>query len=497
MKTVDLIRTYLRKRRDCLQRRKDWRLKPLRVSSKDLIDSRCYYQNIVDDLVRKIKEYKSDYTNNSNTIPFENFRILSYNGDMMGKVLEKDGRIFRGIYRESAEWFQTLWQTGLIQVLGQEGYLPVTTLTDYSTDDYPIILEHQIVSISTAKMWNPLMVRDACITICIINEVCKQFGYKLIDGHLNNVSFSMGKPVFTDVGSIVEDKGQYTAYESSLIFTGGYKLIFASFGNSILDRIQLYDEDNNAIWSAPMRYDESTYEYRYFLSKFRRYHRFHSSHTAKRITFRLFELSEVRPEYFSLLFPDSIFESESREELNSADIEAVKSAIESLRFNNAPTITDIGGTYGRLAEKLHTELYAKVLSLSNSVEESVATYQYFKHNDLPINTYVFNYLYGADSNTRRSIRSQIAVAVNVTENLLSYQNWKLESLFNSLSKLSSQYVVLTYHKNKSAKRCTDEAVDQNFDAFESKFQQFFIIEYADTISSDPDSKVYIGRIRGN
>ena len=478
MKAVAIAKSYLRKRRNCAERGKQRRMFPLRVTKKELESKKQYYINRADALVEKIKAFQPDDFQHGEKTLFEGYRILSYNGDQMGKVLKKDGRIFRGIYAESVDWFKKLWNIGLIQTLAEEGIFPETAVTDFQTEEFPIILEHKVIEISTAKMWNPEMVRDACITISFVDSVCRRFGYKLIDGHLNNISFSNGKPIFTDIGSIVEDKGQYTAYESSLVFAGGYKLIASALGNSIIDRIQFFDENNNAIWPAPFCYDESTYECRHLLKKFKKWHRLHSSLTANNIIFRLFELGQVRPEYFDLIFKDAPLKEQTVGECADILSAVLKQSVQS--------VTVVGGPVS-LGQAIYDKSGIRVVVLDHSVDASRYSYR----NSENISCYCYNYLYGGDIETLNCIRSELVVAEKVTENLISYQNWKLESVFNGLSKLTSRYAVVLFDVGRKASRCIDSAVD-DVRLFEKKFSEFFnIIETA----HNGDNYIFVGELR--
>ena len=473
MKAIATAKAYLRKRRTCTARNRAAGLCPLRISKKKLNVTRQAFARQVDAIGEQIRDFRPQAAEKREKQPFTGYRILSYNGDAMGKVLKKDGRIFRGIYAESAQWFQKLWDTGLIQTLAKEGMMPKTTLTDFATEEFPIILEHQTVEISTAKLWNPSMVRDACITITLVDAVCRRFGYKLIDGHLNNITFAAGKPVFTDIGSIVEDRGQYTAYESSLIFAGGYKLLAAALGNSILDRLQFFDENNNAIWPAPFCYDEATRECRALLKSYRRWHIWHSSPTANAIIFRLFELGEVEPAYFSLLFADS-----ARTQPEENNHETLVNAISSLGVASA---TVVGGPV-TLGQQLHDRLGLRTVVLDHTVQAAKASYAYADG----LSCYCYNYLYGGDADSQNCIRTELAVAEHVTENLVSYQNWKLESLFNGLSKLTSRYVAVSYRPGKAAKRCVDSLDTAQF---EKKFSAFFSIV---SVTETEGARIYIG-----
>lgn len=442
-------------------RAKNSPMQPLKITGKALKQKQKLYEEKVDTWVCKIDSYTYCEERCVEKKLFTDFRILSYNGDQMGKVLEKDGRIFRGIYKESADAFLKLWKIGLVQTLSDLGVLPQTNITDYQTDEFPIILEHQVVDFSYAKMWTPRMIKEACITICLLDMVCRRFGYKLIDGHLNNITFVCNRPVFTDIGSIVEDKGQYTAYESSLIFAGGYKLIAASLGNSIVDRIQFFDENNNAIWHTPFCYDDLTIECRNLLKRFRRWHRFHSSFTAQSIVFKLFELGEVRPEYFDLIFSYAV--------IPELQISENKFLFEVIKNFDLSEVTVVNSGIG-LAQQISSQLKCKTVFLHHDKD----VVDFCRFNSENISCYCHNFIYGCDEQTLKSIRNEMVVAEYVMEKLMSYQNWKVESVFNALSKISDRYVAVSFRPGKTADRCVDNTVN-NVSDLEKIFSSFFDI----------------------
>lgn len=477
MKALSLLKAYLRKRAVYRRRKKAKALPILKINKRMLAECRQKYTDRIDAIAEKAKALAPRETKDTPKKPFTGYRILSYNGDMMGKVLKKDGKIYRGVYAASAEWFEKLWCSGLIQALAEARLVPGTYMTDYGDEEFPIVLEHERVEISTVKMWNTDMVRDACITVAIVNEVCKRFGYKLIDGHLNNITFVSGKPMFIDIGSIVEDRGQYTVYESSLVFAGGYKLIAAALGNSIIDRLQFFDEDNNAPWIYPFNYDESTIECRGLLKEFRRRYRWRSSFLAKKLIVKLFELGQVSPEYFELIFPKA-----SAATFDTANSNPITELISK---TNVESVTVIGGATG-VAQHIHDRFGCKTVVLDRDAEASRTSYRSYKG----ISCYSYNYLYGGDAASLNCIRSQLVVAENVTENLVSYQNWKLDSVFNGLSKLTSRYVAVSFCRGRKADRCTDVAVD-SYEAFERKFAEFFKLL---SVTEADGCRVYLGSL---
>ena len=278
-------------------------IRPVHVSGAELKDRSNYYGGIVEDFVREMnaraENFEADYPRNERLTDYE---ILSFNGDRMGKVLRKDGEIYRGIYRESADDFREMWKTGLLQTLSAHGWIPETEISGYYTDEYPIILKHRTVDMNASKLWSYNMVREAAIRISLIQNIARRAGFTLHDGHMNNVTFHEGKPVFTDIGSFVKDRGQTTVCNREIVFSGCYRCVFRQLGNFMLSRNQTYDEANNMIWMTPRYYDDLTEEYRLALRKFRAYHRFRSSAVIRRIIHRRFDCWNVRQEDVDVLF---------------------------------------------------------------------------------------------------------------------------------------------------------------------------------------------------
>ena len=290
-------------------------LEPLRISKKALCNCRLRYESLLDGIRQDLEAFKSDEKLfDFPTEDLSGFSILSYNG-----------QIYRGIYPKSTESFKKLWNTGLLQVLSSHGMIPVTELTHFCTEDYPIIIHHESVNITPSCCWSYDMIKDAAILICVVRKAAEMVGFTLHDGHLNNVTFDKGHPIFTDIGSFVENKGQYTSCDKEILFTACYRLIAYHLGNSIINRLQLYDESNNAIWIQPIEYDDLTREYVCLLKQFRRYHRLHSSMLCKRIIRKMFYEREVLAEYIDLLFPSFNEKEITTDRILQSDIVTIKS----------------------------------------------------------------------------------------------------------------------------------------------------------------------------
>ena len=449
---------------------------PLHISRKILAERREYFDGIIDTLCAEMQEVAREKPEiPSASVEMTDFRILSFNGDRMGKVFLKDGSICRGIYAESCTDFKNLWETGLLQVLGRHGMIPKTEISDYYLPEYPVILTHESVQIIPSKLWCHQMIKDASILISVIKRCAERVGYTLHDGHLNNVSFHNGKPVFTDIGSIVKNNGQRTVCNKEILFSGLYRLVFQEIGNSILSRIQPYDEENNAIWLMPRYYDDLTREYHTALGAYRRFHRFHSRGLTNSIISSLFDSYDVRPEYIDLLFPEPQRTITEAEQTHSRDISEVIGFLEEKKLS-FDSFVDVGGNHGRLSAQINKQFGVYAASLEHDDAAANQSYIMFKREDICGNVLAFNYLYGCDSVSRSIIKADMAAAIDITNHVNSFQQYRFDSLINSLCKCSNQYVLITFYPYRKEKEkyidMIREPEGEVIDAYLEVFKRF-------------------------
>lgn len=460
-------------------RNRKYLCKAIHIHRRDLKQQEVFYAELLHRYKNELEEYQKVHVGDvfaQGEIYIRNYKILSYNGDRMGKVFLYNGQICRGIYQESVAAFKRLWNTGLLQVLGAHHLIPETIVTEYYTDGYPIIIKHSAVEMSVSSIWNDAMIYDAAILICLIKQIANLVGFTLHDGHINNVSFESGKPIFTDIGSFVEDHGQPTICDREILFTAAYRLISSMVGNSILKHYQLYDECNNAIWTSPRVYDDMTREYQTLLKAFKRYHRFHSSLLCNQIIYRVFDCYNVQLEYISVLFGQC--KNQKSEIRLFDDLNWIVGEIKNQKLDIS-SVVDVGGTEGQLALTLQRELLCTVRCLEADQDASVKAYRLIQSEGAPINTFLFNYMYGASNEKIASIRSDLVVARNVTNNYNMYHRYHIDSVFNALELLSNKYIVVTYHldEEKAEKYIADicQEKGREIEIFEQKMTQLFDI----------------------
>ena len=479
-------------------------LHPVRSVKKTAESYKAKQQKLIDEFYNGLSEYKK--SNSTDIAPpdkkLEGFRILSFNGDRMGKVIMYNGGIYRGIYKESVPAFKKLWETGLLQMLGIKGYIPKTEVTPYYTDDFPIILSHETVTMSASSLWNDRMILDALLLICLIKQLALKSGFTLHDGHLNNVTFHNGRPVFTDIGSIVENKGQATICDREILFTGCYRLISRLVGSSILKHIQLYDESNNMIWVGSRSYNDMVREYDVLLKAYLRYHLFHSGIRCFWLICRLFKAYDVRAEYIYALFDRSVGSDDGTNDKTYSECEHLLDALRScgLAFSD---ITEVSGSGGAVAARVYSELQVPVSAIEADERNAEKAYGLISRKELPVNVYCFNYLYGTDEKILRSLTSDLVIGLDISNSCMSYQNYYMDSVLNSLNKLTRSYIACTYHplrklnvKYQGEVENTEKAIS----SFDSVFERFFETVDKRVYEGDtPDDcfVLYIGRKKTN
>lgn len=123
--------------------------------------------------------------------------------DPNGYVYWQDGQVFRRIYPEKAPFIAGLLENPTVARLIADGKLVGTRVAD--SDEPGLLLAHDTIwPRSYPHEWCSPMLREAGALIVDVTSALGEAGYALADGHPWNVLFHRGKPVFIDVGSIVE-----------------------------------------------------------------------------------------------------------------------------------------------------------------------------------------------------------------------------------------------------------------------------------------------------
>ena len=160
------------------------------------------------EIIQKIRDFQNQ-AQEFNFCPsqeFVDYTVRSSALDVYGVVIYKDNKIYRGIYKKSKEKFIELYNTGILQVFAEEGFVPKFKISDFYTDDYPLILEVEKLDIVHYRNYSYSMIKEEGKLKLRLLEILSEFGYTLIDGHSGNTTFKDNNPVFFDFGSFIKSE---------------------------------------------------------------------------------------------------------------------------------------------------------------------------------------------------------------------------------------------------------------------------------------------------
>lgn len=130
------------------------------------------------------------------------FHPTSY-ADSNGQLFYWKGKLFRGIGAERSDWFKELFERGIIAELQDQKLLSSARLTDYSTEQFSLVIEHDLLPfVSYSYEWTVPMLRDAALCVLKLEAALRRKGLALQDAHSGNVLFHHAQPLWVDLGSI-------------------------------------------------------------------------------------------------------------------------------------------------------------------------------------------------------------------------------------------------------------------------------------------------------
>ena len=409
-----------------------------RFSSADYRSRKEYWDRYIESLVTEIGQYrineKPDLRLPEHPVKICPDRHISNLGDQTGRVFEYQGKICRGIYKESVSGFKQVWDTGVLQVLAEHSLVPHITISDYVTDEYALVLDVERVTIQKNTVWTYAMIKDACILTVVLKQVLNRFGLTLIDGHLNNLTFHRGNPMFIDIGSIVPyfDNGVL----AELVFAGVYRLVFGYIGNSMMYRLPSHDLDNGNIFIVPRRYNMLDREYTMARKALKHYYLLRGTFLQRRIVHNVFDLYKYEAQDIDLLFP-----------ISNTD-PAVSASFWDAALKEAGCVADLktavtgGNTFG-LAEAALFDQNPDILVRSMDFTESRLDQAYLALKPLRRNsqTFLYNYMY-LQSEQVTAMRSDAAVYVDPLNDHPNFLPSSDKVLAGAIVRLAEKYLLI-------------------------------------------------------
>lgn len=471
-------------------------LSPNYISKKEMMITKNKWNKVVEKIYKKSLELeRDDYRFVKGKIELEGYDIATnVSGDNYGKVLIKNNTIYRAIRNNRAYDFAKLWKSGILQALSFYGYLPNMKITEFSIEDYPVIVEVETVNIYPSEIWTMSLIKEAAICMCIIREVAQKRGYVLIDGHTNNLGFKNGRLLLFDIGSI-DDFSVIKKYgardincRKEIAMTCCYRIVFSMLGNMALSRWQVYDEYNNGIRVKPFHREDSNREFRYALKLFKSYH-FRSGIRYRWLLHKVFDELDVRSYYVDLLF---------RVSEDVTDIPTYYNLdylrwIDVLKYNKISELAaaELGGSGGRLCEQLvANDMVREGFVFEYNERFAEYTSNWIKKEGINgIQVFLLNYLYGIRHNILVSIKPDIAIVVDIINNNYYFPLFcDLDLMIYKLSLISKKYVLCSFKESYISSRYEKQFVDCSL--FERKISKRFKI-IAKERDNNPGYNIYL------
>lgn len=134
------------------------------------------------------------------------FLSLSY-CDQQGRLFTFSGKLYRGISESMSSDVYLLFKSGLIDILIERGLFPITKISKYETDEYPLVIEHDYINnVSYSHEWTFEMLKVAALATLEVNNIVNDYGYEIKDAHADNIVFDGVAPRFIDLGSITKKR---------------------------------------------------------------------------------------------------------------------------------------------------------------------------------------------------------------------------------------------------------------------------------------------------
>ncbi len=108
--------------------------------------------------------------------------------DLMERVFLWKGRVFRGFSADGWKNFSSIYESGVIEDLVHRNMIVETKKSDYSTDEFEVLLEHKRIEFITYPYeWTFEMIKRAGILEIDIETALSEYDLSLTSASLFNV----------------------------------------------------------------------------------------------------------------------------------------------------------------------------------------------------------------------------------------------------------------------------------------------------------------------
>ena len=202
-------------------------------------------KNEINDYCNNVVNEINDYKKNGvikiteGTEALHGYEIVSQIGDYLGPVILMDGEYYRCIKKDAVPKFIELWESGILQVFSAKGFMPKIDISEFCSDEWPIILKQQKITIKKIEDTTIEESKKALFFVSILQLVCKKVNCVLLDPHFYNYTINESGFMFYDLGSffMTNDISNYNDF--SMVILGAYRILFSYFPGSVLSKQEL------------------------------------------------------------------------------------------------------------------------------------------------------------------------------------------------------------------------------------------------------------------
>ncbi len=466
----------------------------------DVNERQDHYRKEVELIIRNASKHASPFPEPTERL--ENYEYALSLTDVSSDILKqvRDGKIiyYRGMLPAYVPFFRELYGTGILQSLAEAGRVAKIKPTNFYTDDYSMIIEVETLHVVNPVFWSFSMIRESVINLLLIDDVLKEIGYGVIDGHPFNSAFKDGRPVMFDIGSFV--KRQECQFAGELIHYPLSTLLMLSTNRSHFGRHNIFSMNVPLLSAAGKGISiEKQALYRTFF----RYHKKNSSRGYNAILSEVFNEKRIRPEYVDILFAKRLETSTALEGETKPGITDPLTPTDTItkivqlvrRFSpDAKSSLDLAGGSGGISYHLSTSgQFESVITLD--YDENVVEYGIARLKDKRVTFYHVDpfFPFGEREPFAASVRSDVVLLPGVTPHLILSLKYKIHAILSIVRMYANRHVYIEFYPlgNTSGESLPALPAWYTEEWFEEKFRSFFTLlhkEVLQTVNIDGKEK---------
>ncbi len=387
--------------------------------------------------------------------------------DMRGRTFVYGGNFYRGIYAGYEDSIKKLFDCGLIEELNNARLIPQTCISNYYSDEFPLIIKHEFIEPCLyIHEWTYHMLCDAALMIEKLIKVLHKYGYGLWDCHTENILFCGIEPVYCDLGSffLMEELAQnhrgipFEQFKTYYIEIAKMLRNNGSLARSFLNNYENIELEDAEIFCRGLQRRILPFE-NYF---WRGYHKFvkntsifekilfsHYSHKVRVYNKRL--VRKARWSNYQGL-NDQLLASYDARKTGFLRFERVLDVIKSLEVS---TIYEWGANAGLLSI-LCCKKYSNIVRyVSCDYDDySVDTlYQFIrskKHEQEYLNKIIpligsfWDSINLKNRNSADRLRSDLVIGLAISHHLLLAQGMNIDVMFESFASYTNRYIIIEF-----------------------------------------------------